>query len=489
MAADQPLTPNHGDLSQEQEKELQRLTQEMYKQNAELAVRNKTLALLRKLDEISLGTVSMTEMAQQITSAIATELGYEIVSLATVDTQNKVLQWLAIASPTPEIAAIIQSVTVTDLSAPLKDGLASAHALTEKKPHTVTNLTEVFPQTFVDALKTNHDGRHAENSIVYPLRFGNEVLGVLSLSASRDLKELSRYEYESIGGILGLVALALYKAKIYEDLQKTTAQLEDANAQLKTLDKAKSEFLSVASHQLYTPLTAIRGYLSMLLEGDYGKIPHEQQPVVDIIEKSAVRLITLIKDLLDISRIESGRLELKLESVDMVAMAETLVKDLMPNALNKKLKLDFVKDDTVPHVVADAQRIRQVVLNIVDNAIKYTEKGTVTVTVKTEGDEVILAVKDTGKGITEEEIKRLFNKFTRVGGASRFHTEGAGLGLFVAKQMVQEHHGDVTVTSPGLGKGSTFTIRLPAEGTAKSLKLGDKVTIDIQKRQQAQEKK
>lgn len=469
-------------------KQAQRVNEELYKRNAELAVRNKTLALLRKLDEISLAAVQSVEMAQKITAAIATELGYEIVSLAIVDTQADTLRWLAIASPIPEIAAIIQAVAINTLSAPLKDRLASVHALEESNPHTVTNLQEVFPPAFTEALRMNSDGRHVENSIVYPLRFGNEVLGILSLSASRDLKNLSRYEYESLSGILGLVSLALYKAKIYEDLQRTSAQLEDANEQLKGIDKAKSEFLSVASHQLYTPLTAIRGYLSMLTDGDYGKIPSQQQPVIEIIEKSAVRLITLIKDLLDIQRIESGRLELNLESMDLVTMADTLVKDLMPNAMNKKLKLDFVKAEKIPHVVADAQRLRQVVLNIVDNAIKYTDTGSVKVNVAAEGDEVVLAVTDTGKGITQEEIKRLFNKFTRVGGASRYHTEGAGLGLFVAKQMVQEHHGEVTVTSPGLGKGSTFTIRLPSEGTAKSLKLGTKVTIDIQKRQQEQEK-
>ena len=143
------------------------------------------------------------------------------------------------------------------------------------------------------------------HSVVLPLRFGDHTLGVLTFSSSRSFKEASRYEYESLSGIIGLISLALYKAKLYEDLQRTSAELIAANKQLKDLDKAKSEFLSIASHQLYTPLTALRGYISMLMEGDYGPMSDDQKPVLDILNQSASRLIELIKDLLDISRIEA----------------------------------------------------------------------------------------------------------------------------------------------------------------------------------------
>lgn len=460
---------------------LQRVNEELYKRNAELAVRNKTLALLRKLDEISLATVEMDDMATQMTAAIATELGYDLVSLALVDKEAEEIQWLALASAVPDIAASIKPVSPESLRVPLQDGLVESVVLREQKEQFSENLEKVFPAALVKALGTEKTGPSPHlHSMVYPLRFGRQTLGLLTISASRSLKDASRYEHESLAGIVGLVSLAMYKADLYEDLQETSAKLEQANEQLTELDKAKSEFLSIASHQLYTPLTALRGYLSMMLEGDFGEITTKQQPVFDILSTSTERLITLIKNLLDISRIESGRLELNLQSVDLVNMTDEMVQQLYPNAVAKGLKLAFHHPPAdTPHVIADEQRIRQVMLNFIDNSIKYTAKGSIDVKIAKNDDEVIYSVTDTGKGLTADDIAQLFHKFSRVGGASRFHTEGTGLGLYVAKQIVNEHHGDVEVASPGTGKGSTFSMRLPAEGSAKSLKLGDKASVVI----------
>jgi len=462
---------------------IDRVNQELYKRNAELAVRNKTLALLRKLDEISLAAVTLEEMAQKMTTEIATELGYDLVSIAIVEEEEKIVHWLAIASAMPWISEVLEGDRTKDLRAPVQDGLRSTGVLQSNEPVFLDDLHEVFPNDFVQVLIENNTTKGIEPlqySMVYPLRFGDKVLGMLTFSSSRSLKNLSRYEQESVGGIIGLVALALYKSKIYTDLQRTSAELAAANVQLKDLDKAKSEFLSIASHQLYTPLTALRGYLSMMLEGDFGTISEQQKPIIDILQDSTNRLIELIKNLLDISRIESGRLELKLESIDLAAMAKSLVGELLPNARAKKLDLALEKPDpALPHVVGDTQRLRQVMLNFVDNAIKYTPQGFVHVSLQKEGDKILFSVTDSGKGLLPEEIVKLFNKFTRVGGASRFHTEGVGLGLYVAKQIVKEHHGDIEVKSPGLNKGSTFSLYLPIEGSANSLKIGEKATVVI----------
>lgn len=218
----------------------------------------------------------------------------------------------------------------------------------------------------------------------------------------------------------------------------------------------------------------------MLEEGDYGQVSPDQKPVLDILDKSATRLIDLIKNLLDISRIESGRLELNLQSVDLVQMAESLVADLLPNAITKKLELEFHKPEgEIAHVVVDTQRIRQVMLNFVDNAIKYTPAGKVDVYLKQEGEHVHFSVSDTGRGLQTNDIDQLFHKFIRVGGASKFNTEGTGLGLYVAKQIVGEHRGQVRAESAGLNKGSTFIMELPIEGSEKSLKVGDKASVVI----------
>jgi signal transduction histidine kinase len=361
----------------------------------------------------------------------------------------------------------------------VKDELALAKEQ-ERRPKHIAELTEVENAlVWLDA------------SVVLPLFVNKELTGIIGLGPKLSGEPYLQDDTNFLAALAPQAATALENARLYQEslefgeklkaeVERATKELAVANEQLRDLDKAKSEFLSVASHQLYTPLTALRGYLSMLREGDFGKTPPKQKPVIDILEKSSERLITLIKSLLDISRIESGRLELNLESIDLAEMIRELVRDLLPNAAAKKLTLEFEEPARpLPHIVADRQRLRQVLLNFIDNAIKYTSAGRIDVTLRQLDDELIFAVTDTGKGLTRPEIAKLFNKFTRVGGADRFHTEGTGLGLYVAKQIVKEHHGDVEVTSPGTGLGSTFSVHLPIEGTSASLKAGEAASVAI----------
>lgn len=328
-------------------------------------------------------------------------------------------------------------------------------------------------------------------AVVLPLIVKGELTGLLFLGDKLAGDPFSAEDLELLTIVAPQAATALENARLYQqaaefgrtlqrEVTRATGELRVANEQLSQLDKAKSEFLSIASHQLYTPLTALKGYLSMVQEGDYGRISTKQRPVMDILRQSSDRLIDLIKNLLDVSRIESGRLELSLESIDLATLARDLVKELIPNAERKKLALVFHDPaGALPHVVADTQRLRQVLLNTVDNAIKYTDQGAVTVRVVQDKDTLVYSVQDTGKGIARDEIDRLFTKFTRVGGAHRYNTEGTGLGLYVARQIVREHHGDIWVESPGVSKGSTFFMRLPIEGSPESLKAGTKVAVGI----------
>jgi|GEM_PF-1475235 signal transduction histidine kinase len=337
-------------------------------------------------------------------------------------------------------------------------------------------------------------------TVVLPLFVNKKLSGIIVLGNKKSGDPYLQDDIEFLSSFAPQAATALQNAQLYQEslefgkkleveVKRATSELAVANEQLRDLDKAKSEFLSIASHQLYTPLTAIRGYLSMLNEKDYGELTEKQKPIIQILEKSSNKLIALIKNLLDISRIESGRLELNLESADLVEVVSELIMELKPNAITKQLGFKFVKSKKpLPQVVVDRQRIRQVLLNFIDNAIKYTAKGKVEVTVNQEGQELVFAVTDTGEGLTREGIAKLFNKFTRVGGDARFKTEGTGLGLYVAKQIVKEHRGEVDVSSPGLGEGSMFAIRLPIEGSPNSLKLGDKVSVDIKAAESGEDK-
>lgn len=254
-------------------------------------------------------------------------------------------------------------------------------------------------------------------------------------------------------------------------LNKVSKDLAEANKELKRLDESKSEFLSISSHQLRTPLTIIKGYSSMLLEGSFGKM---SKPVKESMEKifvSTERLINLVESLLNISRIEAGRIEFKLEPVDLDAVVKSMVNDFQDKAKARKLKLKYSSEEKVPKVLADGQKIKDVVSNLIDNAIKYTKQGEIMVGLHQEGTSVVFASQDTGIGMDTEDIGRLFNKFTRGKDSAKVNTEGTGLGLYYARVLVENMGGRIWVESPGKGKGSKFSFSLPMADKSKAKKI------------------
>lgn len=256
--------------------------------------------------------------------------------------------------------------------------------------------------------------------------------------------------------------------------ERINKQLQKANVQLKRLDETKSEFISIASHQLRTPLTAIKGYGSMLLDGDFGNIESAKQR--DAIQKmfiSGNRLISLVENLLNISRIESGRIKFSFEPKQLVDLAREVYENLKKNAEDKKLYLRFIEPkQPLPLVIMDDEKIRQVAINFIDNAIKYTKDGGVTVSFGQRNGMVECCVQDTGMGVTPEEQARLFKKFSRGKDANLVNTEGTGLGLYVANIMIEAHKGKIWIESEGVeGRGSKFCFALPLadSATAKAL--------------------
>ncbi|MBI3290661.1 HAMP domain-containing histidine kinase, partial [Candidatus Falkowbacteria bacterium] len=249
--------------------------------------------------------------------------------------------------------------------------------------------------------------------------------------------------------------------------------------------QAKSEFISIASHQLRTPLTVIKGYISMMKEGSFGKVPEVIMENLDKVYISNERLITLVEDLLNISRIESGRQEFLWKQINMEDLAKTVVENLKQTAKRKDLKLFFHSPGkTTPKVTADEGKIHEVMMNFVDNAIKYTDEGEINVYINYEPQKeaVTFCVKDTGKGISKDGLQMLFKKFSRGKGSFRAHTEGLGLGLYVAKMMLDSHQGKIWAESDGEGKGSKFCFSLSTKLTQKELekvlpgkKFGEKV--------------
>lgn len=269
---------------------------------------------------------------------------------------------------------------------------------------------------------------------------------------------------------LGLLRSVKKEVKQREEIERLAESLERTNERLKVIDKQKSEFVSIASHQLRSPLTAIRGYVSMLQEGSFGELPEAAREPMKRVDESSRFMATSIDDFLNVSRIESGNMKYEYTNVDLVGMAKEVVDDLQTDAEKRNLVLQYRTNLQYPNntVYADHGKLMQILHNLINNALKYTREGSVTVYVTDNPDKKTLSVEfvDTGIGMSKETLDKLFGKFTRAKIASSANIMGTGLGLFVAREMARAMKGDVTAHSDGEGKGSRFVFTMPYEPTA-----------------------
>lgn len=260
---------------------------------------------------------------------------------------------------------------------------------------------------------------------------------------------------------LNLIRSVKREVKQREHIEKLADELERANEKLKELDQMKSEFLSLATHQIRAPLTAIKGYSSMLLEGDFGVLPQKAIDSVQTIMKSCQNLINVVGDFLNISRIEQGRMVYEKSIFDIGELTKEAIDEIRPNINKAGLSIEVKISEEKMKINADRSKIKQVISNVIDNSIKYTVHGNIYVSVFKNKNNVNVVVKDNGVGIDPSEIDKLFNKFSRTKDANKTNATGTGLGLYIAKKMTEAHKGDIKVESEGVGKGSTFTIELP----------------------------
>jgi signal transduction histidine kinase len=265
----------------------------------------------------------------------------------------------------------------------------------------------------------------------------------------------------SISGVF-LIRSVRVEIQQRDRLENLTSQLSDSNEKLKSVDKLKTEFLSLASHQLRSPLTAIKGYSSMLIEGSYGKLTAKIDEPIKRIYTSAQGLVSIVEDLLNVSKIEQGGMKYELMQTDLAPVVQNLYNEMQIPAQSKNIIFSLEMAQGEKFIVnADPTKIKQVFLNLTDNSIKYTpDGGTVTVSLTRVDDTVVFAVKDNGVGISPETKAKLFEKFSR-GEGGKMNTGGSGLGLYLARQIALAHKGDVVIESEGLGKGSIFKVVLP----------------------------
>jgi two-component system, OmpR family, phosphate regulon sensor histidine kinase PhoR len=228
------------------------------------------------------------------------------------------------------------------------------------------------------------------------------------------------------------------------------------------LESMKTDFVSMAAHELRTPLTSIKGYLSVFLTENKDKLSEDQSSLLNNMQTATDQLTGLVENLLSVSRIERGVLNVSLEDVDWITIVENAVSIQSDSAKQRQIELAFTKPtEALPKIKVDKIRINEVLNNLIANAIKYTEpSGKITVWIENKSSDIITHISDTGHGIPKEAIPNLFNKFFRISGALEQGTKGTGLGLYITKSLVEMMHGKIWVESE-LNKGSTFSFSLP----------------------------
>jgi PAS domain S-box-containing protein len=252
-----------------------------------------------------------------------------------------------------------------------------------------------------------------------------------------------------------------YRAELEETVRARTAELVQVNEALEQAPRAKSEFLASMSHELRTPLNTIIGFSSILIQGMAGELNEEQHKQLEMVLQAGKRLLALVNEVLDLSRIEAGRVEVLPDSIDVAPMLMELAEQVRPQAEAKGLELDLKPCEAPKQIRSDRRKIEQILLNLLSNAVKFTESGTVTFTASCDGKQrCVFTVADTGIGIPEDELELIFDEFHQMGIRNDPAAEGTGLGLAISRRLATLLGGSLTVESR-VGEGSTFTLTVP----------------------------
>jgi PAS domain S-box-containing protein len=406
---------------------------------------NEYLAAAAEVSRLVTSTLELDTLFKRSVDLIRSRFAYYFVSIFTLDEQG--------------INAVMREGT-GDVGEEMK---TRRHSLPIGSKSIIGNVTSTGKTIFVN--NTALDPIHRLNPLLpetraeagIPLKIGSRILGALDIQA----KAIDAFHPEELAVLETLadqIAIALDNANSYLLAQKAVTEMRE-------LDRIKSQFLANMSHELRTPLNSIIGFSRVILKGIDGPVSEPQQQDLTAIYNSGQHLLGLINDILDLSKIDAGKMELSLEELNIMdtihsvmATASVLVKD-------KPVKLVAEADPGIPTVRADPMRVRQVLLNLISNAAKFTDEGSVTVTADVKAgingnQEILVSITDTGAGISEEDQTKLFQAFSQVDSSPTRKSGGTGLGLSISQRLIDLHGGKIGVHSE-VGKGSTFYFTLP----------------------------
>ena len=478
--------------------EVEKATQDIRLTNSELTLRNKDLASIQKITNTITRTLDLSTIMQTIANSIHTELGYAGGIIFLYDKEKGTMRAGSITlTPMTQKAIALLPISPYDYAGDVeKDQTLNIKTLKTGEIQIDTDFSKfISPPVPVLLAKGVQKIVGVKTVVAVPIFSEEASIGVINFGLEKSKGEITDTEIQMMKSLADQMGIVIRNVRLYEAVKGYSEKLEEANAYLRELDQTKSEFISIASHQLRSPMTGIKGYLSMLISGDFGEIDAEKKGILQQLFDSSERLIRLINIFLNVSRIEAGRLHLDKRETHIEDVIESVIKEMTQPAKTKGIELFYAapKKGSIPAFVADPDKLRDVVLNFVDNAIKYTEKGKIQVSASLEtrpkalreahaeqrGNEahppageagnnaeekgIVVRVSDTGIGLSPEEAKKLFDKFSRVKGIAQINPDGSGLGLYIAKKLSEAHGGGVWVESKGKGKGSTFAMWVPME--------------------------
>lgn len=328
-----------------------------------------------------------------------------------------------------------------------------------RKPVLVSNVE-------TDPRLQKKEGIHGDGAsfVCLPIKAKNSIIGVMNLSDKEDGGSFQEQDTTFLSTLLGEIGFAIENARLYEDLEEKNLKLIMQNEQIREAEQLKGNFLASMSHELRNPLNSILGFSRLLLKGEEGELNPSQVRNLEIVLHNGELLLDMINGVLDMAKIRAGKVVLSPQEVDLGALVRECLALSIPPGSNGEVKLVNEVSGDLPPVWCDRGLIRQVLLNLITNAVKFTEAGTISLGASVDGTDVRIRVADTGIGIPAENLDRVFEEFTQ------FHPEkrqGTGLGLAISKKIVELHGGRIWVDS-GLGAGSTFSFTLPMIQREKS---------------------
>ncbi|MBI5127777.1 HAMP domain-containing histidine kinase [Candidatus Roizmanbacteria bacterium] len=437
--------------------ELAHINEEMYKKNLELNERNKMLALLRKIDHIILGSLTkVDQIADQVTHEIIKSSKIRSIFIYFMDHKNNVLYPLSIAfsEEPPTVSDDVlhiyynEKISLNEESHPLIESIRSKKIINEKK------MSRLFSQLDSDEVDKIQRQINIKEYLIYPFFIRKESAGAIVFGLG-EAEFTFEYWKDFIFRLPEVISIAINNAILYQ-------QIEESNDKLRELDKLKDEFVSVASHELRTPITAIKNYLWLAMSK--GKISDEEtKNYLNIGYSSSERLLNLVEDMLTVSRIEGKRLVLQMESVNLNDLVKSVFDEFSVNATERKIKLKMDLGEKIRFTKGDKEKLREVIQNILGNAIKFTsDQGEVNIIVSEKGSFQTIEVFNTGSFIDPDDKNKLFEKFRRIETkqSDKAPVKGTGLGLYISKQLIELHNGRIDVMSEK-NEGTAFIISLP----------------------------